>query len=220
MHQESIVFKVIDEMEIGINGARDSYRYGKFFDENSSGQLLADDLITQEIKGDDFDDDVEDLSSPPSDISLFFMDSTCGWLFPSLEALDENLSFCTSDSAHRASNELNIDIIVIETWIKEVGCVYFLFLYVTTTTQAIKDRLLGLKTGLFLRFQEKGFPLRFLEGEGFLAWIRYLREGGRRGVEVGPKDDLVQLLLVNCPLEVEHPLFDLSPPWKAEMKVD
>jgi hypothetical protein len=46
--------------------------------------------------------------------------------------------------------------------------------------QAIKDRLLGLKTGLFLRFQEKGFPLRFLEGEGFLAWIRYLREGERR----------------------------------------
>ncbi|KAJ6976598.1 hypothetical protein NC653_028678 [Populus alba x Populus x berolinensis] len=204
MHQESIVFKVIDEMEIGINGARDSYRYG-----------------------DDFDDDVEDLPSLPSDIFLFFMDSTCGWLFPSLEALDENLSFCTSDSAHRASNELNIDIIVIETWIKEMGCVYFLFLYVTTTTQAIKDRLLWLKTGLFLRFQEKGFPLRFLEGEGFLAWIRYMREGGRRGVEVGPKDDLVQLLLVNwtkiyfnCPLEVEHPLFDLSPPWKAEMKVD
>jgi len=76
--------------------------------------------------GDDFDDDVEDLSSLPSDISLFFMDSTCGWLFPSFEALDENPSFCLSDSAHRASNELNIYSIVIETWIEEVGCVHFL----------------------------------------------------------------------------------------------
>ncbi|KAJ6887778.1 hypothetical protein NC652_028918 [Populus alba x Populus x berolinensis] len=101
---------------------------------------------------DDFDDDVEDLPSLPSDISLFFMDSTCGWLFPSLEALDENLSFCT-----KISGKKRWDV----------------------------------------------------------------------GVEVGPKDDLVQLLLANwtmiyfnCPLEVEHPLFDLSPPWKAEMKLD
>jgi len=31
--------------------ARDSYGYGKFFDGNSSGQLLAYDLIMQEIKG-------------------------------------------------------------------------------------------------------------------------------------------------------------------------
>ncbi|KAJ6748717.1 hypothetical protein OIU79_029747 [Salix purpurea] len=33
--------------------------------------------------GDDFDDDdVDDLSLLPSDISIFFLDSTCGWLFP------------------------------------------------------------------------------------------------------------------------------------------
>ncbi|KAJ6764720.1 hypothetical protein OIU74_023572 [Salix koriyanagi] len=75
---------------------------------------------------DDFDDDdVDDLSLLPSDISIFFLDSTCGWLSPSLEALNESLSFCPNDSAIRASNELNKDIIVIETWIKEVGCVYF-----------------------------------------------------------------------------------------------
>ncbi|KAB5531583.1 hypothetical protein DKX38_018253 [Salix brachista] len=131
---------------------RDIYGCGKFFDENSSGQLLAHDPIMQETKGvivqctpsnsganlnlifcgcnglfmftgDDFDDD--DLSLLPSDISIFFLDSTCGWVSPSLEALNESLSFCPNDSAIRASNELNKDIIVIETWIKEVGCVYF-----------------------------------------------------------------------------------------------
>jgi hypothetical protein len=99
--------------------------------------------------GDDFDNDVEDLSSLPSDISLFFMDSTCGWLFPSLEALDENLSFCTSDSAHRASNELNIDIIVIETWIKEVGCVYFLSYMLQQLCKQLKIVFWGSKQACF-----------------------------------------------------------------------
>jgi hypothetical protein len=33
--------------------------------------------------------------------------------------------FCPNDSIHRASNELNTGIIVIETRIKEVGCVQF-----------------------------------------------------------------------------------------------
>ena len=122
--------------------------------------------------GDDFDDDVEDLSSLPSDISLFFMDSTCGCLFPSLEALDENLSFCTSDSAHRASNELNIDIIV--------------FAFFSYMLQQLRKQLKivfwSSKQACFLGFKKKDFSLRFLEGEGLLAWIRYLREGERGGI--------------------------------------
>ncbi|KAF9671055.1 hypothetical protein SADUNF_Sadunf12G0007000 [Salix dunnii] len=100
---------------------RDSCGYGKFFDENSGGELLAHDPVMQETEGDDFgEDDVDDSSLLPSDISLFFLDSTCGWLFPSLEALNKSLSFCPNDSALGASNELNMDIIVIETWIIEI----------------------------------------------------------------------------------------------------
>ncbi|KAJ6969548.1 hypothetical protein NC653_034166 [Populus alba x Populus x berolinensis] len=67
--------------------------------------------------GGDFDD-ADDLSLFPSDITLFFIDSASG-MFPSLGALNEKLGFCPNDSAHRASNELNIDIIMIETQIKE-----------------------------------------------------------------------------------------------------
>jgi hypothetical protein len=39
----------------------------------------------------------------------------------------------------------------------------------------------GSKQVCFWGFKKRDFLLaRFLEGEGFLAWIRYLREGERR----------------------------------------
>jgi hypothetical protein len=89
------------------------------------------------LAGGDFDD-ADDLSLFPSDIKLFFIDSTSG-LFPSLGALNEKLGFCPNDSAHRASNELNIDIIMIEPQTKEVGSVcFFFFCY---KNQATNQRL-------------------------------------------------------------------------------
>jgi len=134
--------------------------------------------------GDDFDDDVEDLSSLPSDISLFFMDSTCGWLFPSLEALDENPSFCPSDSAHRASNELNIYSIVIETWIEEVGCVYFLSYMLQQLCKQLKIVFWGSKQACFWGFKKRDFLLGFLKEKDFLlgfdTWER--ERGERRGI--------------------------------------
>lgn len=114
------------------------------------------------LAGGDFDD-ADDLSLFPSDIKLFFIDSTSG-LFPSLGALNEKLGFCPNDSAHRASNELNIDIIMIETQIKEVGSVcFFFFCYKNqATNQRLYSVFLRLDNVCFLRFQGKG--LFFFEG--------------------------------------------------------
>ncbi|KAJ6874505.1 hypothetical protein NC652_034254 [Populus alba x Populus x berolinensis] len=88
------------------------------------------------LAGGDFDD-ADDLSLFPSDITLFFIDSASG-MFPSLGALNEKLGFCPNDSAHRASNELNIDIIMIETQIKERSVCFFFFCY---KNQATNQRL-------------------------------------------------------------------------------
>uniref|UniRef100_A0A6N2LMA8 Uncharacterized protein n=1 Tax=Salix viminalis TaxID=40686 RepID=A0A6N2LMA8_SALVM len=76
------------------------------------------------LAGGDFDD-ADDVSLFPSCITLFFIDSTSG-LLPSPGAVNEKLSFCPNDSAHSASNELNMDVIMIETQIEEAGsaCVF------------------------------------------------------------------------------------------------